>query len=64
MAVECFITSIGDLFPKLFRKAGRHEMLVLFICCSFYLLHLLMVTEVNDIFPPACFHTYTVAKSY
>ncbi|KAL6103781.1 uncharacterized protein ACO6RY_13656 [Pungitius sinensis] len=45
VAVECFITSICDLFPTLFRKAGRHEMLVLFICSSFFLLHLLMVTE-------------------
>ncbi|KAM8849974.1 sodium- and chloride-dependent betaine transporter-like isoform 2-T2 [Spinachia spinachia] len=45
VAVECFITTISDLFPKQFGKAGRREMFVLFICSSFCLLHLLMVTE-------------------
>ncbi|XP_054451911.1 sodium- and chloride-dependent betaine transporter-like [Anoplopoma fimbria] len=45
VTVECFITSISDLFPKLFRKPGRHEMLVLFICSLFFLIHLLLVTE-------------------
>ncbi|XP_044075305.1 sodium- and chloride-dependent betaine transporter-like isoform X2 [Siniperca chuatsi] len=45
VTVECFITSISDLFPKLFRKPGRHEILVLFICSSFFLIHLMLVTE-------------------
>ncbi|XP_062285090.1 sodium- and chloride-dependent betaine transporter-like [Scomber scombrus] len=43
--VECFITSISDLFPKLFRKPGRHEIFVLVICSSFFLIHLTLVTE-------------------
>uniref|UniRef100_A0A8C3A535 Transporter n=1 Tax=Cyclopterus lumpus TaxID=8103 RepID=A0A8C3A535_CYCLU len=45
VTVECFITTISDLFPKLFRKPGRHELLVLFVCSSFFLVHLLLVTE-------------------
>ncbi|XP_068457193.1 sodium- and chloride-dependent GABA transporter 3-like, partial [Clinocottus analis] len=45
VSVECFITTISDLFPKLFRKPGRREMFVLFICSSFFLLHLSFVTE-------------------
>ncbi|CAK6974779.1 sodium- and chloride-dependent GABA transporter 3-like [Scomber scombrus] len=43
--VECFITSISDFFPKLFRKPGRHEIFVLIICSSFFLIHLTLVTE-------------------
>ncbi|XP_068457204.1 sodium- and chloride-dependent betaine transporter-like [Clinocottus analis] len=45
VTVECFITTISDLFPKLFHKPGRREMFVLFICSSFFLLNLLLVTE-------------------
>ncbi|XP_042353419.1 sodium- and chloride-dependent GABA transporter 3-like [Plectropomus leopardus] len=45
VTVECFITSISDLFPELFRKPWRHEMLVLFICSSFFLVNLMLVTE-------------------
>ncbi|XP_045908924.1 sodium- and chloride-dependent GABA transporter 3-like isoform X4 [Micropterus dolomieu] len=45
VTVESYITSISDLFPKLFRKPGRHEMHVLFICSSFFLIHLMLVTE-------------------
>ncbi|XP_034411348.1 sodium- and chloride-dependent betaine transporter-like [Cyclopterus lumpus] len=45
VTVECFITTISDLFPKLFHKPGRHELLVLFVCSSFFLVHLLLVTE-------------------
>uniref|UniRef100_A0A8C3A5Q2 Transporter n=1 Tax=Cyclopterus lumpus TaxID=8103 RepID=A0A8C3A5Q2_CYCLU len=45
VSVEGFTTTISDLFPKLFRKPGRHELLVLFVCSSFFLVHLLLVTE-------------------
>uniref|UniRef100_A0A8P4G8H9 Transporter n=1 Tax=Dicentrarchus labrax TaxID=13489 RepID=A0A8P4G8H9_DICLA len=45
VTVECFITSISDLFPKLFRKSGRHEIFVLVICLFFFLIHLMLVTE-------------------
>ncbi|XP_053186777.1 sodium- and chloride-dependent betaine transporter-like [Scomber japonicus] len=43
--VESFITSISDVFPKLFRKPGRNEIFVLIICSSFFLIHLILVTE-------------------
>ncbi|XP_070701058.1 sodium- and chloride-dependent betaine transporter-like [Pempheris klunzingeri] len=45
VTVECLITSISDLFPKLFRKRGRREMFVLSICTSFFLIHLMVVSE-------------------
>ncbi|KAM7400111.1 hypothetical protein PAMA_004690 [Pampus argenteus] len=45
VTVECFITSISDLFPKLFRKPVRHEIFVLIICSFFFLVHLTLVTE-------------------
>uniref|UniRef100_UPI001ED7EF39 sodium- and chloride-dependent betaine transporter-like n=1 Tax=Scatophagus argus TaxID=75038 RepID=UPI001ED7EF39 len=51
VTVECFITSISDLFPKLFRKPGRHEIFVLITCLFFFIIHLMLVTEVNIIFP-------------
>ncbi|TNN26217.1 Sodium- and chloride-dependent betaine transporter [Liparis tanakae] len=47
VTVECFTTTISDLFPKLLRKPGRHELLVLLVCSSFFLIHLLLVTEVK-----------------
>ncbi|XP_074508405.1 sodium- and chloride-dependent betaine transporter-like [Sebastes fasciatus] len=45
VTVESFITSISDLFPKLFRKPGRHEMVALFVCLSYFLISLTLVTE-------------------
>uniref|UniRef100_A0A3Q3AYS7 Sodium- and chloride-dependent GABA transporter 3-like n=1 Tax=Kryptolebias marmoratus TaxID=37003 RepID=A0A3Q3AYS7_KRYMA len=45
VSVESVITSVCDLHPKLFRAPMRREMFVLFICSSFFLLHLSMVTE-------------------
>uniref|UniRef100_A0A7N6AE38 Transporter n=1 Tax=Anabas testudineus TaxID=64144 RepID=A0A7N6AE38_ANATE len=43
--VESFITSVRDMFPKLFYKRGRHEIFVLLICVFFFLTHLILVTE-------------------
>uniref|UniRef100_A0A8D3CW21 Uncharacterized protein n=1 Tax=Scophthalmus maximus TaxID=52904 RepID=A0A8D3CW21_SCOMX len=45
VTVESVITSVSDLFPKLFRGRGRHEIFVLVFCSAFFLLHLPMVTE-------------------
>ncbi|XP_042284061.1 sodium- and chloride-dependent betaine transporter-like isoform X1 [Thunnus maccoyii] len=45
VTVECFVTSVRDLFPKLFHKPGRHEIFVLIICSSFFFIHLTLVTE-------------------
>ncbi|XP_015242449.1 PREDICTED: sodium- and chloride-dependent betaine transporter-like [Cyprinodon variegatus] len=43
--VESFITTVTDLFPKLFRVPVKHEIFVLFICLSSFLVHLTLVTE-------------------
>lgn len=48
MTVESVITSVSDLFPRLFHAAGRHEIFVLVICTSFFFLHLTLVTEVKN----------------
>ncbi|XP_053186776.1 sodium- and chloride-dependent betaine transporter-like [Scomber japonicus] len=45
VAAECFIAAISDVFPKLLRKPGRHEIFVLIVCSSFFLIHLILVTE-------------------
>ncbi|KAM9349534.1 sodium- and chloride-dependent betaine transporter-like [Symphorus nematophorus] len=45
VAVECSITSVSDLFPKQFRKTGRHEIFALIVCLFFFLVHLMLVTE-------------------
>nr|XP_020468107.1 sodium- and chloride-dependent GABA transporter 3-like [Monopterus albus] len=43
--VESVITTVSDLFPKLFRAPVRHEIFVLLICLSSFLIHLTLVTE-------------------
>nr|XP_046265083.1 sodium- and chloride-dependent GABA transporter 3-like [Scatophagus argus] len=43
--VESLITTVSDLFPKLFRAPVRHEIFVLIICISNFLVHLILVTE-------------------
>ncbi|KAM4604718.1 sodium- and chloride-dependent GABA transporter 3-like [Polymixia lowei] len=45
VAVESFITSVCDLFPKLFRAPGRHKIFVLIICLSSFLMQLTLVSE-------------------
>lgn len=47
VSVECLITSISDLFPKLFWKPRNHEIFALVVCLCFFIMHLLLVTEVN-----------------
>ncbi|XP_028283224.1 sodium- and chloride-dependent betaine transporter-like [Parambassis ranga] len=43
--VESFITTVTDLFPKVFRAPGRREIFVLLVCLSSFLIHLPLVTE-------------------
>ncbi|XP_068191554.1 sodium- and chloride-dependent betaine transporter-like [Antennarius striatus] len=45
VTVECLITSIMDLFPKLFRTTGRHEIFVFIICLIFFTIHLMLATD-------------------
>ncbi|MEQ2241398.1 hypothetical protein ILYODFUR_024835, partial [Ilyodon furcidens] len=43
--VESFITTVTDLFPKLFRVPVKHELFVLLICLLSFFVHLILVTE-------------------
>ncbi|XP_062285088.1 sodium- and chloride-dependent GABA transporter 3-like [Scomber scombrus] len=43
--VESFITTMSDLFPKWLRAPVRHEIFVLVVCLSSFLVHLTLVTE-------------------
>ncbi|KAM3605493.1 uncharacterized protein V6R79_026298 [Siganus canaliculatus] len=45
VVVESFITTVSDLFPELLHAPVRHEIFVLVICGSNFLIHLIMVTE-------------------
>ncbi|KAJ6659966.1 hypothetical protein lerEdw1_018163 [Lerista edwardsae] len=45
VCVESLVTAIVDLFPEIFRKKGRRELLILAIAVICYLLGLLLVTE-------------------
>ncbi|XP_067331319.1 sodium- and chloride-dependent GABA transporter 3-like [Channa argus] len=45
VTVETVITSVSDLFPKMFRAPVKHEIFVLVICSSFFVIHLILVTE-------------------
>lgn len=46
VTVECFVTSVSDLFPNVFHKPGRHEIFVLIICLLCFVAHLMLVSEV------------------
>ncbi|XP_048356299.1 sodium- and chloride-dependent betaine transporter-like isoform X1 [Sphaerodactylus townsendi] len=45
VCVESLVTAIVDLFPDIFRKKGRRELLILGIAVICYLLGLLLITE-------------------
>uniref|UniRef100_A0A8C3P3B4 Transporter n=1 Tax=Cyanoderma ruficeps TaxID=181631 RepID=A0A8C3P3B4_9PASS len=45
VCVESMVTAIIDMFPGVFRKKGRRELLILAIAVMCYLLGLLLVTE-------------------
>lgn len=45
VCVESMVTAIIDMFPGVFRKKGRRELLILAIAVICYLLGLLLVTE-------------------
>ncbi|NWY25569.1 S6A12 protein, partial [Pheucticus melanocephalus] len=45
VCVESMVTAIIDMFPEVFRKKGRREMLILAIAVICYFLGLLLVTE-------------------
>lgn len=43
------VTALIDMFPAVFRKKGRRELLILAIAVICYLLGLLLVTEVRKV---------------
>ncbi|KAK0134386.1 Sodium- and chloride-dependent GABA transporter 2 [Merluccius polli] len=45
VTVECFVTSVSDLFPKHFQAPRRSEIFVLLICIASYLIQLILVSE-------------------
>uniref|UniRef100_A0A8C2UA39 Transporter n=1 Tax=Coturnix japonica TaxID=93934 RepID=A0A8C2UA39_COTJA len=45
VCVESMVTAIIDMFPGVFRKKGRRELLILAIAVMCYLLGLLLITE-------------------
>ena len=49
VCVESMVTALIDMFPGVFRKKGRRELLILAIAVICYLLGLLLVTEVREV---------------
>lgn len=45
VSLECLMTSVTDMFPTVFRKAYRRELLLLCLCVVCFFLGLLLVTE-------------------
>lgn len=47
VTLECLMTSVTDMFPTVFRKGYRRELLLLGLCSVCFFLGLLLVTEVG-----------------
>nr|XP_043901557.1 sodium- and chloride-dependent betaine transporter-like [Solea senegalensis] len=45
VTVECFITSLTDLFPRHLRGPGRYEVFLFLVCLFVFLIQLTLVTE-------------------
>uniref|UniRef100_A0AAQ4R924 Transporter n=1 Tax=Gasterosteus aculeatus aculeatus TaxID=481459 RepID=A0AAQ4R924_GASAC len=45
VSLECLMTSVTDMFPNVFRRAYRRELLLLCLCIICFFLGLLLVTE-------------------
>ncbi|XP_008407030.1 sodium- and chloride-dependent GABA transporter 2-like isoform X1 [Poecilia reticulata] len=45
VSLECLMTSVTDMFPSVFRRAYRRELLLLCLCAVCFFLGLLLVTE-------------------
>ncbi|XP_063071111.1 sodium- and chloride-dependent GABA transporter 2-like [Engraulis encrasicolus] len=45
VSLECLMTSVTDMFPTVFRRGYRRELLLLGLCTVCFLLGLLLVTE-------------------
>ena len=47
---ESLVTALSDLYPSIFRTGVRRKLLLLALCVGSFLIGLLMVTDVRDIF--------------
>ncbi|XP_036388648.1 sodium- and chloride-dependent GABA transporter 2-like [Megalops cyprinoides] len=45
VSLECLMTSVTDMFPSVFRRGYRRELLLLGLCAVCFLLGLVMITE-------------------
>lgn len=48
MCVESLVTAVVDMYPKVFRRGYRRELLILALSIVSYFLGLVMLTEVSD----------------
>lgn len=48
MCVESLVTAVVDMYPKVFRRGYRRELLILALSVTSYFLGLVMLTEVSD----------------
>nr|XP_054750074.1 sodium- and chloride-dependent taurine transporter-like [Lytechinus pictus] len=60
VAVEGFVTALGDLFPTWMRRRYRRELFVLAVCIVSYLIGLIMVME-GGMYVFQIFDTYAVS---
>lgn len=48
VCVESLVTAVVDMYPKVFRRGYRRELLILALSVVSYFLGLVMLTEVSD----------------
>lgn len=58
VSLECLMTSVTDMFPTVFRKGYRRELLLLCLCAVCFFLGLLLVTEVRDMWEGGSEHSH------
>lgn len=49
VCVESLVTAVVDMYPKVFRRGYRRELLILALSIISYFLGLVMLTEVSDV---------------
>ncbi|TKS71365.1 Sodium- and chloride-dependent GABA transporter 3 [Collichthys lucidus] len=64
VSLECLMTSVTDMFPTVFRRAYRRELLLLCLCSVCFFLGLLLVTEGTFIFSVVKYKPLKFNKTY
>lgn len=49
VCVESLVTAVVDMYPKVFRRGYRRELLILALSIVSYFLGLVMLTEVSNV---------------